>query len=117
MYWGHFHKVMKENNRFILIAANYFSKWVEAYALPNQEATIVAKVLVKEFVAWIGVPLMLHSDQEKNFEIVVFSEMCRLLGITKTRTTPLHPQSDGMVERFNCTLEAQLSKLVTMWLG
>ena len=38
--------------------------------------------------------------------------MCSLLGITKTRMTPLHPQSDGMVERFNHTLEAQLSKFV-----
>ena len=40
-----------EGNRFILIAADHFSKWVEAYALPNQEATTVAEVLVKEFVA------------------------------------------------------------------
>ena len=38
--------------------------------------------------------------------------MCKLLGVKKTRTTPLHPQSDGMVERFNRTLEAQLSKFV-----
>ena len=73
---------------------------MEAYALPTQEATTVAEVLVKEFVAWFGVPLMLHSDQGRNFESVVFLEMCALLGITKTRTTPLHPQSDGMVECF-----------------
>ena len=36
---------------------------------------------------------------------------CSLLGIKKTRTIPLHPQSDRMVERFNTTLEAQLSKI------
>ena len=101
-----------DGNQYILIAADYFSKWVEAYALPNQEAATVAEVLVKEFVARFGVPLMLHSDQGRNFESVVFSEMCGLLGITKTRTNPLHPQSDGMVERFNRTLESQLSKFV-----
>ena len=38
--------------------------------------------------------------------------MCRLLGTTKTRTTPLHPESDGMVERFNRTIESQMSKFV-----
>ena len=43
---------------------------------------------------------------------MVFLEMCALLGITKTRTTPLHPQSGGMVECFNRTLEVQLSKFV-----
>ena len=50
------------------------------------------------------------TNQGRNFESAVFSEMCRLLGIEKT---PLHPQSDGMVERFNRTLEAQLSKFAS----
>ena len=54
----------------------------------------------------------LHSDQGRNFESQVFREVCDLLGIRKTRTTPLHPQSDGMVERFNRTLEQYLSKVV-----
>lgn len=99
-------------NKYLLLVADYFTKWPEAYALPNQEATTVAEVLVKEYVCRYGVPMELHSDQGRNFESNIFQEMCAMLGIHKTRTTPLHPQSDGMVERLNRTLEAQLSKFV-----
>lgn len=80
--------------------------------MKDQEAITVAEILVREMISHFGVPLFLHLDQGRNFKSTVFSEMCRLLGIKKTRTTPLHPQSDGIVDRFNRTLEAQLSKFV-----
>ena len=99
----------EHGNKYLLIAMDYFSKWPEAYPLPNQEAITVAKVLVNEFFCRFGIPLELHSDQGRNFESNVFQEVCRLLHIKKTRTTPLHPQSDGMVERLNRTIEAQLA--------
>ena len=99
-------------NKYILVVADYFTKWTESYSMPNQEATTVAKLLVEEFVVRFGVPRQLHSDQGRNFESAVFREMCLLLDIDKTRTTPLRPQSDGMVERYNRTLENMLSKFV-----
>ncbi|XP_045122665.1 uncharacterized protein LOC123511108 [Portunus trituberculatus] len=89
---------------------DYFTKWPEAYALPNHEAETVAEVLVSEFFACFDVPAELHSDQGREFEFRVFSECCTLLGIHKTRITPLFPQSDRMVERFNRTLLQQLAK-------
>ncbi|UYV63465.1 K02A2.6-like [Cordylochernes scorpioides] len=104
--------VTEGGNRYILVAMNYFTKWPEPYAIPNQEATTVAKVLMDNLIFRFGVPLELHSDQGRNFEAGMFQELCRLLGIRKTRTTPLHPQSDGMVERFNKTMEEHLSKVV-----
>ena len=55
-------------------------------------------MLVEEMSTRFRVPAELNSDQGRNFETQVFGEVCRWLGIHKTRTTPLHPQSDGLVE-------------------
>ena len=65
----------KQGNKYILIAANYFTKWVEAYPLVNQEAVTVAEVLIPEFISRFEVPLILHSDQGWNFQSAV-SQMC-----------------------------------------
>ncbi|ROT68742.1 hypothetical protein C7M84_013108 [Penaeus vannamei] len=89
---------------------DYFTKWPEAYALPDHEAETVAEALVNNFITRFGVPCELHSDQGREFESVVFQECCRLLGIKKTRTTALRPQSDGLVERFNRTLIHEVAK-------
>ena len=101
-----------QGNKYVMVVIDYFSKWPEVYAIPNQETVTVANMLVDNWISRFGVPLELHSDQGRNFESNVFQEVCTTLGIHKTRTTPLHPQSDGMVERFNRTLEQHLSKLV-----
>ena len=73
------------------------------------EAITVAKCLVNEFICRFGVPEQLHSDQGRNFESKVIKNICDLLQIRKTRTSPYHPQSDGLVERFNRTLLNLLS--------
>ena len=80
--------------------------------MPNQEAETVANTVVLEFVSRFGEPRQLHTDQGRNFESKLFLEMCRFLEIDKTRITPFRPQSDGMVEHFNRTLEVMLSKFV-----
>ncbi|KAK2895639.1 hypothetical protein Q8A73_015127 [Channa argus] len=81
-------------NRYILVAMDYFTKWPEAYAVPDQTATTAAQRLVEDMFSRFGVPEELHSDQGWNF--LLFAEVCRRLGVRKTRTTALHPQSDGL---------------------
>ena len=102
-----------KGNRFIVIVADYFTKWVEGYAVANHQAETIAEVLVNNIFNRFGLPQTLHSDQGRDFECPLFQQVCQLLGIHKTRTTPWHPQSDGMIERFNRTLEAMLRELVT----
>ncbi|UYV84436.1 K02A2.6-like [Cordylochernes scorpioides] len=104
--------VTEDGNKYLLVAMDYFTKWPEVYAIPNQEAATVARVIVDNLICRFGVPLELHSYQGRNFESEIFRELCQVLGIWKTRTTPLHPQLDGMVERFNKTMVEHLSKVV-----
>ena len=91
-------------NRFVLVMVDQFTKWVECCAMPNQTAETVARCLVDNIVARLGCPLELHSDQGRNFESRIFQEMCTMLEISRTRTTPYRPQANGQVERFNRTI-------------
>lgn len=94
----------ERGNKYILVVSDYFTKWVEAYALPNQTAMTIADVFVSQFITRFGAPRYIHSDMGQNFESKLFHEMCKLLGIKKSHTSSYHPQSDGLVERFNRSL-------------
>ena len=103
--------VTHNGNQYVLVIGDYFSKWIEAYGIPNQQAETVADKFA-EFVCRLGMPKELHSDQGSNFESRVFQETLKLLGINKTRTTAYNPKSDGMVERFNKTLVTIVSLML-----
>lgn len=96
-------------NSYILVVGDYFTKWMEAYAIPDQEAKTVATKLVDEFYCRYSPPEQLHSDQGKQFESNLIKEICDILKISKSRTTAYHPQCDGLVERFNRTLKHMLA--------
>ena len=89
--------------RYILIIADYFSKWTEAFPIKDKCADTVADVLVDKIILRFGIPLVIHSDQGREFENGLMKSLCSLLGCVKTHTAPYHPESDGMVEHFNCT--------------
>ena len=104
-------------NQWFLVVGDYSTRWMEAYALPDARAETVATKSVNEFVCRFGVPREVHSDQGANFESEVFQEMCRILGISKTRTTAYNPTSDGLIERFNQTLINMVSVMIQLHKG
>jgi len=73
----------------------------------------VADALVNNFFCCFGVPMELHSKDGQNFDSRLMLEALEQLGVSKTRTIPLHPQSDGMVERYVKTIEEHLRKVVS----
>ena len=95
-------------NSYLLVVGEYFTRWMEAFPIPNQEAVTVARTLVGKYFCQFGLPEQLHSDQGKQFESDLL-KVCRALRITKSRTTAYHPQSDGLVECYNWTLLSMLS--------
>lgn len=105
-----FREETEMGNTCVLVIADYFTKWTEAYALPNHTAITVADTLVTEVFTKLGLPRILHSDQGTEFQSQLLRELCKLLEIKQTRTAPYHPQSDGIVERFNRTLINMLAK-------
>jgi transposase InsO family protein len=98
-------------NRYLLVCTDYFTKWIEAFPLQNQEAETVADALVEGMFSRLGVPAELHADQGRNFESAVLARVCSRLHIVKTRTSPYRPQSDGQTERANRTLLSALAKM------
>jgi hypothetical protein len=74
-------QLSNQGNKYFLIAMDYFTKWPEAYALPNQEASTVAEALVTNFFCRFGIPRQLHSDQDRNFKSRVLQEILQRLGV------------------------------------
>ena len=89
-----------------------FTKWAEVFAVSNQHATTCGKVLVRNWIGRFGVPDSIHSDNGRNFESKIFSEMRQLLSVNKTRTSACHPEGNGQVENLHKTLRGMLKARV-----
>ena len=98
-------------NRYILVLCDYASRYPEAVPLRSIEAENIADELIKVF-ARVGIPREILTDQGSNFCSQLLAELYRLLHVQPIRTSPYHPQTDGVVERFNKTLKSMLRKLV-----
>ena len=96
---GHVNDV-GEGHRYVLVMVDCFSRWTEACPLPDKTAISVTDAFFSNIVCRFGMPSVIHSDQGREFENKVMHELCLLGGSHKTKTTPYHPESDGLVERF-----------------
>ncbi|XP_034565104.1 uncharacterized protein LOC117830889 isoform X1 [Notolabrus celidotus] len=101
----------KAGNRYMLVITDYATKYPEVFPLKSIKAKSVAFCLV-QFFSRVGFPCEILTDQGTNFMSTLLKQVYQLLGIRSLRTTPYHPQTDGLTERFNQTLKQMLRKFV-----
>ena len=104
-----------KNNVYVVVIQDYFTKWVVAEGIPNKKSQTVADVLYSSWITKFGCSRHFHSDQGGEFTSALFTEMCTRLRIDKTVTTAYRPQSDGLVERSNRSLQSMLRAYVNSY--
>ncbi|GBN48694.1 Retrovirus-related Pol polyprotein from transposon 17.6 [Araneus ventricosus] len=103
----------KNGNKWIIVISDYFTRYTEAYALPDIQSHNVAKVLI-DFISRHGVMQTLHSDRGSKFLSNAMQEVYTKLGISKQQTLAYNPRGNGMLERLNKTIIDTLSHLVSV---
>ncbi|GJS51363.1 reverse transcriptase domain-containing protein [Tanacetum coccineum] len=98
-------------NKYILVAVDYLSKWVEAKALPTNDARVVCKFL-KSLFSRFGAPRAIISDRGTHFCNDQFSKVMLKYGVTHRLSTAYHPQTSGQVEVSNRGLKRILERTV-----
>ncbi|GJX01041.1 reverse transcriptase domain-containing protein [Tanacetum coccineum] len=98
-------------NKYILVAVDYLSKWVEAKALPTNDARVVIKFL-KSLFARFGTPRAIISDRGTHFCNDQFAKVMLNYGVTHRLSTTYHPQTSGQVEVSNRGLKRILERTI-----
>ncbi|GJV53123.1 reverse transcriptase domain-containing protein [Tanacetum coccineum] len=89
-----------QGNKYILVAVDYFSKWVEEKALPTNDAQVVVKFL-KSLFARFRTPRAIISDRGTHFCNDQLAKVMLKYGVTPRLATAYHPQTSGQVEVSN----------------
>lgn len=94
-----------KGNKYCLTCIDRYTGWPEVIPLPDMTTEVVAEAFLSGWIARYGAPEQITTDQGRTFESNLFTAFTNLLGISRTRTTPYHPQANGKIERFHRTLK------------
>jgi hypothetical protein len=99
-------------HKWILVATDYFTKWIEA--IPTRIAThqVIMKFIYENILSIFGCPKRLVTDNATAFKVDALVDMCKSMGIQLVHSTPYYPQGNGLTESFNKSLIRIIRKLL-----
>ena len=100
-------------HRYIVLATDYATKWVEARATKRNDATTAATFLFEQILMRFGYPLELVSDRGTHFLNDTIEQITELYHIKHRKTTPYNPKANGLTERANGIVGNILNKVVS----
>ena len=90
--------------KFLVNGIDYFTKWVEAKLLATITEKSIRTFVWRNIICRYGIPMVLISDNGKQFDNSTFRDFYSKLGIKNHYSSPTHPQANGQVEVTNWTL-------------
>ena len=100
----------ENGNKYIVVATDYMTKWPEAKAIPQATAQQVANFIYEDIICRHGCPHIILSDRGSHFRNQLIDKLLEKFEIKHIYSTPYHPATNGLVERFNRTLCESLAK-------
>lgn len=97
-------------HKYIIVAIDYLTKYVEARALLVQTSSEIASFIYEEIIIRHGCPKIIITDNGRPFISDLIKITCKQFGIKQKTISPYHSQSNGLVERFNRTIDSILKK-------
>ena len=98
------------HKKFLLVATDYFSKWVEVEAYASIKDKDITKFVWKNIICRFGIPQTILADNGPQFDNITFRNFCSELNIQNLYSIPRYPQSNGQAEATNKTLITALKK-------
>src|ERR1051325_273134 len=102
----------RKGNKYILVVTDYLTKWPEAKAMREATAKNVVNFIYREIICRHGCPKIILSDRGTHFNNELVEGLCEKFEIKHQLSSPYHPQTNGLVERFNRTLCESLAKVI-----
>ena len=100
--------------RYIITTTEYFTRWAKAREVKDYSETIATRFIFDDIITRFGCPKILMSDQGTHFINKTVEALTEEIAVHHQKSTPYHPQPNGIVEAFNKILEIALAKICSV---